>query len=506
MKTLKHVFAIVLTIALLFALAAPAFASGSIEVLNPGTASYTAYKIFDVAEVDGELQYTVSDATLKAKMLEDIANGDLNGLSIDETTGVVTKLSNFKAADFAAWAKTNVSYLGTGTVLAEDAEGKMKATGLDDGYYLVVPSIDDRASLCTVYENDVAVQNKNDMPFDKKAEDSEGNWVDETGVAVGDTINFKITGKVPELDADQESYFYLVSDKLSDGLTFNKDVVVKVGGTEVAMTVVTDPNATLTGNQIRLKDNGFDLSLNMLDTAFSAGDEIEITYSAIVNENAVNVINTNEATLDYGDENSSSHKDSMTKHYTNEIIIDKYETGSPESKVPGAKFVLKNADGKFYKYVEAQAAVEDDPSTPEDEAQAAVAAHIEWITAANAEAAVAAGATEVTTNAEGEAKFSGLPDGTYTLIETEAPAGYAQLTDEIEVVVDGSASTAVGLTPAQVALALSEFVRVANTPGSLLPSTGGIGTKIFYIAGGLLVLAAVAVILIASRKKQVKAN
>ncbi len=75
------------------------------------------------------------------------------------------------------------------------------------------------------------------------------------------------------------------------------------------------------------------------------------------------------------------------------------------------------------------------------------------------------------------------------------------------MVVDGSDSTAVGLNPSQIALALSEFVRVANTPGTLLPSTGGIGTTIFYVGGGLLVLAAIVVILLASRsKKNSKAN
>lgn len=477
MKRISKLLAFVLTAALIFALTATAFADGSITVMEPGEHTYTAYKIFDVADDgNGNLTYTATDPW-KTAIKDAVAAGELSGLEIADD-GTVTKLDNFKAAEFAAWAKDNIPS-GADSVALSEVDGKMTTGTIDPGYYLVVPDTGDAASLCTVLDTEIAIQNKNDMPFDKKAEDSEGHLVDESGVQVGDTIKFHINGKVPTLPAEQESYFYLVSDKLSEGLTFNKDVVVKVGGSEVAMTVITDPNATLSGNQIRIKDDGFDLSLDMLDENFNAGDDIEITYSAVVNENAINVINTNEAALDYGDENTQHHKDSMTKHYTSTIVIDKYETGSPESKVPGAKFVLKNADGKFYKL---------DSGV------------VSWVDSQD-------DATVVETSAEGEAMFIGLPDGTYTLIETEAPAGYTLLTDEIEVVVDGSDSTAIGLTDSQIYLALTEFVRVANTPGTLLPSTGGIGTTIFYVGGGLLVLAAIVVILLASRsKKNSKAN
>ena len=99
------------------------------------------------------------------------------------------------------------------------------------------------------------------------------------------------------------------------------------------------------------------------------------------------------------------------------------------------------------------------------------------------------------------------PEGSQTLTTSDAQNVYPQLTDEIEVVVDGSDSTAVGLTASQIYLALTEFVRVANTPGTLLPSTGGVGTKIFYIGGAVLILAAIAVILIATcSKKKAKSN
>ena len=495
MNTLKKVFAVLLTAALLFALTATAFADGAITVMDPGTETYTAYKIFDVTENNGDLSYTASDPW-KTAIINAVNAGQVEGLQIDASTGVVTKLSNFKASEFAAWAKANIPNGAAATPLA-NLDGKMTTTTLDanddpvlidNGYYLVVPTNGDLASLCTVLDNEIAIQNKNDMPFDKKAE--KGNdWVDESGVQIGDIVNFKITGKVPDTTG-MDSYFYLVSDRLSEGLTLLNEtidgttytVTVTIDGTPVNMTVITDPNATLEGNQIRfITENGrlcgFDLSLDMLANGLTAGDDIEITYSALVNPNAASKISTNFATLDYGNETDQHHKESMTKHYCSTIVIDKYETDSPETKVPGAKFVLKNANDEFY-------AVDND-------------GNVSWV-------AAQADATEVVTDAEGAASFPGLPDGTYTLVETEAPAGYVALTAPITVTVDGSDSTAVGLEEPMIHLALTETVRVANTPGTNLPSFGGIGIYgIIGLGAALVVIATALILVLVFRKKQV---
>lgn len=500
MKTLKHVFAVILTVALLFGLMSTAFAAGSITVMDPGTHTYKAYKIFDVtADSSGNLTYTAADPW-KTAIIDAIAAGEVEGLQIDATSGAVTKLATFKAADFAKWAKNNIPTGATSTTLTADASGKVNSGDLAAGYYLVLPYANDTAttpdgdlaSLCTVLNAEVAIQNKNDMPFDKVVVEG-ANELKESDVQVGDTLNFKITGKVPTIDTTTvNSYFYLVSDRLTAGLDLvENSISVAIGGTALSPqpTLITDPNAQLEGDQYRIvKDStgrviGFDLSLDMMTRQAQAGQTIEITYQATVNSNAVNKISENEATLDYGDENTQHHKDSETKHYTSKIVIDKYETGSPESKVPGAGFILYKLDGttKYY-YVQ-------DSTTKA----------VTWSTTES-------NATVVVTSAEGAAEFPGLPDGTYYLHESTVPAGYTALTEDIEVVVDGSDSTAVGLTDAQIALALSEVVRVANTPGTLLPSTGGIGTTVFYVGGGLLVVAAIVVILLATRKKENKAN
>lgn len=480
MKRLSKILAAVVAVALVLALAVPALANGTITILNPGDHTYEAYKIFSVSGTGDNLTYTVAEPW-KTAIKNALAAGDIEGLEIIEND--VVELSNFSAADFAAWAKENIP---TGAEpISFDTE--FKTASITDGYYLVVTNpVGDRASLCTVLGNDVTVQNKDDMPFDKVVMDN-GNEAKESDVQVGDTLNFEIHGVVPALDADQESYFYLVTDRLTEGLTLNRNddsVTVNINNNPVTLQVITDPNAILSGNQIRyITDTngrlcGFDLSLDMMDENLNEGDDIVIAYTATVNDDAVSVVSENFATLDYGDENHQSHKESMTKHYTSSIVIDKYETGSPESKVEGAGFKLYRMNGttKEYYSVDASTGV------------------VSWVASED-------DATEVITDKEGAAVFAGLADGTYYLHESTVPDGYVGLTEDIEVEIDGSDSTTVGLTDSQVFIALNEVVRVENTPGSLLPSTGGMGTYLFYIVGGVLVVAALAAIIVSSRKR-----
>ena len=106
--------------------------------------------------------------------------------------------------------------------------------------------------------------------------------------------------------------------------------------------------------------------------------------------------------------------------------------------------------------------------------------------------ATQAEATEVETDTNGRAEFIGLADGTYQLVETAAPAGYTQLTEPIQVVIDGESSLNVNNTPEQIAMDLQQIVSVSNTPGSLIPSTGGMGTYLIYGVGILAVIVAVA--------------
>ena len=146
------------------------------------------------------------------------------------------------------------------------------------------------------------------------------------------------------------------------------------------------------------------------------------------------------------------------------IVINKYATGNENTKLEGAKFVLKNNEGKYYKYDAATKAVT-------------------WVDDKSA-------ATEVSTDANGAARFDGLQAGTYSLEETVAPAGYNQLTKDIIIVLDKTGSATINGAASAPGTDHSLTTGVANSTGTVLPETGGTGTVIFVALGALAVICA----------------
>ena len=297
------------------------------------------------------------------------------------------------------------------------------------------------------------------MPFKKVA--------DKTNADVGQIVTYTITGKVPDYTGF-DTYTYTIEDTMSDGLTFNQDSLKVKVGDEVLSAGATTFKATTDANHIKV---------DIFVKNFKIGDPIEVTYKATVNEKAIAVVSENKATLTYSNNPTDSTKTNTTpaeivKVYTSKIVIDKFESGKETTKLPNAKFVLykkeKTGEIVYYQW--------DD-----------TAKKVKWV--ANMD-----DATVVTTNAQGEATFRGLADGTYYLVETEAPAGYNPLTEPFEVKVEGSSMDTTKL---------SVTAKVANKTGTTLPSTGGMGTTIFYVLGSALVLGAV-VLLVTKKRMSTK--
>lgn len=117
---------------------------------------------------------------------------------------------------------------------------------------------------------------------------------------------------------------------------------------------------------------------------------------------------------------------------------------------------------------------------------------VTWVAEADRDTA----ATKMTTNESGAASFDGIADGTYKLEETAAPAGYNLLTAPVEVTVDGASATEANLS------ALTVTKQIENNTGSLLPSTGGVGTTMMFIVGGALALGAA--VLFVTKKRMSK--
>ena len=474
MKHARKLTSLLLALVMVFALAVTVAAEeagtaepakGSITVDNPIEGqNYTAYRIFDVVyDTEEHYSYTI-DSTSNSwfSTVKSYADTPANGLTLTLVKGtntyVVTTTGDFSPAAFADALKKAVDGKNGRTLAV--AGGKATATDLDLGYYFVTSTTGALCNLTTTNPN-ANIHDKNDMPFEKTAP--------ETSVEVGQTVNYTIKGKVPDYTGFK-TYTYLITDTMSKGLTFKKDVKVTVDGTDV--TTACTPTYDVEKNA-----NKFTVSIPV--KSYPIGKEILVTYSAVVNENAVAVVSTNEAKLTYSNNPTTGEtKDSQPQKkevYSAKIVIDKFETGKQDTvKLEGAEFVLYKEETientkttKYYKWNDTDQKVE-------------------WVT-------TQADATTVRTDNKGAASFKGLADGTYQLVETKAPAGYNQLTGPQEVKVAGSTTDTTKL---------SVEAKVANSAGTLLPSTGGMGTTIFYVLGAVLVVGAGVLLVTKKRMSQ----
>ena len=485
MKCTRKLASLLLALVMVFALATTVFASetvtppttGTITVANPVEGqTYTAYKIFDVVyDRNGNYSYTI-DVLGGNAWLVDVryyAQWPDHGLVEHKVeTPVEEKLfyttnDKFSPADFAAYLKGKLDgdtlNKYTGYPLTKDGD-VVSVSGLPLGYYFVASTTGALCNLTTTNPT-VTIHDKNDMPFEKVA--------DKTDVEVGQTVNYTVTGKVPDYTGFT-SYTYKVSDTMSEGLTFNQDSIkVTVGGADKTTDCAIEKNVD--GNA-----NSFTVTIPV--KSYQIGAEIKVTYSAVVNEKAIAVVSKNEAKLIYSNDpitgTTSESEPVIVNVYTSKIVIDKVEKvaeGTTAKKLAGAEFVLYKektpgvpASAVYYKWNDTDKKVE-------------------WVEYSDAP-------TVVTTDGNGAATFGGLAKGTYYLVETKAPAGYNKLEKPFEVEVTG------GTTLTE----LSVTAKVENSAGALLPSTGGMGTTVFYVLGAVLVMGAV--VLLVTKKRMSDAN
>ena len=497
MKHARKLASLLLALVMVFALATTAFATepegttttpttGSITVDNPVEGqTYTAYKIFDVVYDEAtpkHYSYTIDSTSAWFNTVSVYAT-KAHGLTLTRvgvTTYVVTTGNGFSAPDFAVALKGNVTGK-TGEALTGDANA-VSVSNLALGYYFVSSGTGALCNLTTTNPT-VTIHDKNDMPFEKTA--------DKTNVDVGQTVKFTITGKVPDTTGF-EIYTYEIADTMSEGLTFNRNsLAVKVGSADVTAdtdkcTIIYDATTT---------PNTFKVSIDVMK--FNAGDPITVTYTATVNEKAIAVVSKNEAKLTYSNDPTDSESKTTTppeivKVYTSKIVIDKYEAGKEDTKLEGAEFVLcRIAPHNDAQYAALYAVQNDNQNDNQNAIQYykrdETTKTVSWVYDITE-------ATKVTTDANGAASFDGLANGDYWLVETKAPAGYNQLDKPVLVKVNG------GTTEAQ----LSVTAKVENQAGTLLPSTGGVGTTVFYVLGAVLVLGAV--VLLVTKKRMNDAN
>ena len=270
------------------------------------------------------------------------------------------------------------------------------------------------------------IDEKNDEPTVDKT-------VSDTDAQIGDTVTYTVTIDVP---ANTENLS--LSDTLSDGLTLN----------ETSFTISVDNGTahSLTVSPVSNEDGTTTFTVDLTSYLTGGDCTIVVTYTATINENAAENPATNEAKISYGNSSSTS---STTKTETHSATIKK--TDSQGDALNGAEFTLKDSEGNLI-YVVAYGDNGDYRVATSDEV----------------------GAT-TTIEVNGSVTIYGLDAEDYTLTETKAPDGY-NLLDEDETLTVKADNTG--------------EITVVNEAGSLLPSTGGMGTTILYAVGAVLVIGA----------------
>ena len=505
MKHIKKLASLLLVLVMVFALATTAFAEEtaySITINNSAKDhTYEAYQIFT-----GDLSGTT---------LSNIVWG--SGVSEAGQTALgdaAAKAETLKTeADAKAFAKAVAPYLTTAAGSANTVtDGKYVISGLAAGYYLVkdqdgslTGDNDSYTEYIIQVVGNVTATPKSDVPeVQKKVKDindstdtTKTDWQDSADYDIGDSIPFQLKATLANNVSSYTTYKVVFHDTLSKGLTYNNDAKVYIGGTEtngftVTATVNADGTTTLTVSCDDVK-------------ALGAGNSSVITveYTAKLNENAVlgSAGNPNEVYLEYSNNPNKSEKGNNETGETPKDVVIVFTYKTIINKVDSENKPLTGAAFKLEKLIKGKDGAADTWTTVKEFT-----------------------VDETTTSFT----FSGLDDGQYKLTETKTPAGYNTI-DPIYFVIEATHDVTADaptlktlnayLTDAngnkQTEMKDGESVNidlgtvdltagsitttVVNKSGSELPSTGGIGTTIFYVLGGVLVLAAV--VLLVTKKR-----
>ena len=436
---------------------------------------YQLYKVFDAKVVDGRatndangIRYTVPDRkTLDAN----------NGWFSVDKAGNVTAKDGAEAAlssdDFKNWVKTFGTPVGAAKTAAD---GKVEWVGLSDGYYYITTTTGSLVTVTSIAPNAIVKEKNTVSAVDDKTatlvENSRGSVNtknNDTKTAghlvvaeVGSTVDFTATVNLGKGAKNVKFH-----DTMSDGLKLVADSIQVTGLLEgVTAQTLTTPEETDT---FTIQFNG-----NVSEDA-----KVTITYKATVTSDALTKdAATNKAHITYGEQNTTTQEKEVDV-YNAKITVDKTIAGlTGEQKLDEgdeAQFVLtrKNADGttQYYKYTAATI----DPAAD---------AKVEWVTDVK-------DATKLSFNSAHDTRaFTGLANGEYTVVESNVPKGYLKAEDKTFTIKDADTT---------IQSDREQTDTVTNKKGSALPSTGGMGTTIFYVLGAALVIGA-GVVLVTRRR------
>lgn len=496
MKYMKKFMALLAALTLALTMAVPAFAETTTPTtytitINNGTGTYAAYQIFK-----GDLhERTLSNIEWGDNVTDE--GRTKFGNAADKAKTITTE------ADAKAFAVEVAKYLTDATA----GEGTNSITVSGPGYYLIKNTSVGEGEVFTDYilqvVKNVEVNPKSGKPtLDKQIRhNDDGAWGVVGDNQIGDTVEFRTLTTVP-IVSGYTQYTYVIHDEMSAGLTSNvrsnEDVTIKVNDE----TVLDKNYYTVTVDEVNT--NKFTVTVDVLnaikDGKMVEGNTLYTYYTGILNEKA-KVYNDgkqdNKAYLEYSNNPHGTTTNStpvkVVYDWTFKMGVKKVD-GADGTPLTDAKFVLSKNKGLDLGAI-------DDNGNPEKTKDL-----IMLIENNDGSYTVApAGYTGTYVMTAGDITIKGLDDATeYYLYETKAPAGYNRLTDAVRFEITATYSDAGDSCTSVTARVNNDeqssvSVNVRNNKGSTLPSTGGIGTTIFYVIGGGLM--AVAAVLLVTKKR-----
>ncbi len=497
MKKIKKLLSLVLAMVMVLAMSGQAFAT---DITISGNGTYEAYKLLnatdggvvEVGKPEHKIAYTLND---KYTSILTTATGKSTQAEI------ISYIGDLNTDEMRTFADDVYKKIVAAGLSADEIANNKVFEDVDQGYYLIVDTKTatgaDTISLVmldTAGMDDILVTAKEDEPTltkeVKEVDDSteaEGVWQAVADYDIGDAVAFKLTGTVDQYFEQYENdYYYAFHDTLATGFTLDESKIkVSIDGAEVTtgFDVITDEADLTDGCSFEIV---FD---NLKDTIAKSDSIITVEYEATLTAQATigKPGNTNTAHLEYSNNPYGESKGNSVNHtvivYTYAVEVKKTDGTNP---LPGAGFTLKKYDAESGTYAPVGAEIKSTEQDP---------------------------ITEFT--------FNGLDAGEYRLEETTVPAGYNKA-DDVEFVIkhtfdDEENPTTLtkidatdkngnllntGAGDATFSVKVDGGVlstTIVNVAGTKLPSTGGIGTTVFYAAG--IILMAGAVFFVVRRKR-----
>lgn len=533
---MKKLISLALSLLMLFSFASVAFADEtpgttptySITIKNTASGhTYEAYQIFK-GEISGSKLVSIewgADVNKTSLITALNASGLFSSniatdASAEAVAEAIGELGDAEAEKLAKAIGSSLTGTASGSTSSKN-EDNYVISGLSAGYYLVKDKDDsqnDKHDAYTAFilqltkDEDVSVNAKSALPtVDKQVwddltdaeENADDGWGESADHEINEVFKFKLIAKIP---ADKnlklyDTYTITFHDIMSEGITFDSIESVYVGQNELtaekySMSEISKEATGIQKWSLTIHDVKSICDENFGNNSF----EVQVIYKAHLNENAYvstadgTTENKNTVYLTYSNNPNGTNKGQTPEDsvwvFTYRVDNTKYSENTDEQNLlPGAEFKLyktKTGTGKDAEYSNEVKLIYD----------SALKAYRPVKGDETAEAMVSG-------DGENAGKFNivGLDHGNYYLVETKAPVGYKELTDAIEVVINAT-HIEENSRPAEVTFTNdSQHMNnnIINKMGASLPTTGGIGTTIFYVVGAVLMFGAA--ILLVTKKR-----